>query len=233
MHAHAGVVDDVDLGAAGEIGRRQDGAGVHAAEEGPHIVIGRLAQDLLGGAHLDHVATFHDGNAVADADGLVEVVGDEDDGALVAGLQLDQFVLHLGTDQGVERGEGLVHEQDVGVVRQGAGEADALLHAARELVRIALRPLRQPDLFKRDHGALGACLLRFAGEHEAEGRVLHHAQVRHERKGLKHHAHVLAPKITQLGVGHARDVAAIDQHLAGGRFDQPVEQPHQGGFPRA
>jgi hypothetical protein len=33
----------------------------------------------------------------------------------------------------VEGGEGLVHQQDLGVIGEGAGNAHALLHAARQL----------------------------------------------------------------------------------------------------
>ena len=45
-----------------------------------------------------------------------------------------QLVLQMLADQRVERGERLVHQQDVGLGRKGARQADALLHAAGELV---------------------------------------------------------------------------------------------------
>ena len=68
--------------------------------------------------------------AVAELEGLVQVVGDEDDGLAHLLLQVDEFVLHVAADEGVKGAEGLVHEQDVRRQRQGAGQAHALLHAA-------------------------------------------------------------------------------------------------------
>ena len=41
----------------------------------------------------------------------------------------------------VERGERLVHQQDVGLGRERARELDALAHAARELVRVVIGEL--------------------------------------------------------------------------------------------
>src|SRR3546814_20975408 len=56
-------------------------------------------------------------DAVADAHGFVEVVGDEDDGARILALEAQQLVLHLRADQRIEGGERLVHQQDLGIVR--------------------------------------------------------------------------------------------------------------------
>ena len=43
---------------------------------------------------------------------------------------------------GVERGERLVEQHETRLAGEGAGERDALLLAARELVRLARRPCR-------------------------------------------------------------------------------------------
>ena len=58
-------------------------------------------------------------------------------------LQLQQLVLQLGADQRIERRERLVHQQDRRLGGEGARQADALLHAARKLMRVFLRPLRR------------------------------------------------------------------------------------------
>ena len=52
-------------------------------------------------------------------------------------------------DQGIERTERLVHQHDVGVGGERAGDADALLLAARELMRIA-RDERRIELHERE-----------------------------------------------------------------------------------
>ncbi len=54
-----------------------------------------------------------------------------------AGEEVFEHGLHLGAGDGVEGAEGLVHEQDGGVVGEGAGEADALALAAAELPGVA------------------------------------------------------------------------------------------------
>ena len=84
---------------------------------------------------------------------------DEHDGLVQLGLQLQQLVLHLAADQRIQRGKGLVHQQDLGVGGQRARQAHALLHAAGQLVRILLFETRQANLFQpvaRPALALGA-----------------------------------------------------------------------------
>ena len=44
-----------------------------------------------------------------------------------------QIKCHLVTGQRIERGKGLIHQKNWGIVDQAAAKRDALLHAAREL----------------------------------------------------------------------------------------------------
>jgi hypothetical protein len=53
-------------------------------------------------------------------------------------LKPQEFVLEALADHGVDGGERLVHQQDRRVGGEGAGDADALLLAAGELVRVPL-----------------------------------------------------------------------------------------------
>ena len=114
---------------------------VHVGDEVAHIVVGGIEDDLLRRAVLDDPPALHDGDAGADLQRLVEIVADEDDGALQLPLQLEQLVLQLGADQRIERRERLVHQQDRRVGGEGARQADALLHAAGQLVRVLAGPL--------------------------------------------------------------------------------------------
>ncbi len=52
--------------------------------------------------------------------------------------ELQQLFLHLPAGERVERGERLVHEQDVGLHGHAACNGHALLHAARQHVRIGV-----------------------------------------------------------------------------------------------
>ena len=72
---------------------------------------------------------------VAEAHRLAHVVGHEEHReAGLAPEPLELVVQHVA-GHGVERAERLVHEQDVGLLRERARERDALAHAAGELVR--------------------------------------------------------------------------------------------------
>ena len=159
-------------------------------------------------------------------------MGDEDDGALLAGLQLEQLILHFGADQGIQRGESFVHQQDVGVIGKGPGQPDPLLHAAGEGIRISLYPLSEPHLMERLTGALLALRQRYTGQLQPEGGIFQHTQVRHQGEGLEYHADLLAAHPAQFALRDGGDVLAIDQHLAAGRLDQPVEETHQSGLAR-
>ena len=112
------------------------------------VVVGRVGEDVLRGADLDDASVAHHRDAVTEEHRLIEVVGDEDDGLLQFPLQLDELFLHLATDQRVESGEGFVHEEDVGLGRKRAGQADALLHAAGELFGELVAPAFQTNGFE-------------------------------------------------------------------------------------
>ena len=93
-------------------------------------------------------------NARADHDRLLDRMGDEQHGETQLIPQRQQFLLHGAPGQRVERGERLVHQQDVRLERHGARDGDAHLHAARQHVRIDVAELGELDLFDRRIGAL-------------------------------------------------------------------------------
>ena len=220
--------DHGGLGVADDIAGGDDPSGIDAPEKGPHIVVGRILQNLFRRAHLHHPTAFHDGDPVTDAQRLVEVMGDKDDGPLMAVLQLEQLVLHLGTDQGIERRKRLIHQQDIRIDGQAAGQPHPLLHAARELVGIGVLPSFQPDLLQRIHGPLVSLVLFHPVQLQAEGNVVNHRLVRHQGKGLKDHAGLGAPVADQFALRHLQYVLAIHQDLARRRLDEPVEHADQG-----
>ena len=56
---------------------------------------------------------------------------------------------HRGPQRGIEGGEGLVEEDDLGIGGQGAGQGDALLLPAGELVGVAAGQAGQADQFQQ------------------------------------------------------------------------------------
>ena len=99
----------------------------------------------------------HHEDAVRQQHGLVEVMGDEHDRLLHLLVQADQLGLQALARMGVERAERLVHEQQVGIDRERAGQPDALAHAAGELVgpaRLGARKADQLEIAPRDPLAL-------------------------------------------------------------------------------
>ena len=155
------------------------------------------------------------------------VVGDGDGGGAHLGDQLaDQVVDDAGHDR-VEAGGGLVEEDDGGVGGDGAGEADALLHAARELGRVEVGGLGP------EADAARACRWRargrprgeqrLAGVAQAEGDVLPDRQAVEERAALEQHAEVAQEgAAVDRGEGHAvdQDLAAVGREDAEDAFQR-------------
>ena len=77
-------------------------------------------------------------------------------------------------------------QQHVGVDRERAGEADALAHAAGELVRILLLEAGEPDLGDVAAGDVLALGLGDAAQLEPEGDVAQHRRPGHQREILEH-----------------------------------------------
>ena len=162
----------------------------------------------------------------------IEVVRDKNDGPLCLGLQFEQFVLHFGPDQRIERRERFIHQEDVGVNCQATGQSDPLLHTTGQFVRHACCPGVQADLFKGLERSSFAGLLIDPIHFQTEGGILQNGQVRHQGKRLENHAQLFAAQLDQLIVVHADDIFAIDKNLTEGRLDQSVEHSHHGRFPR-
>ena len=213
-------------------GRQNPGA-VDVGHEPGDVVGGGVAQDLLGGADLLDAAVAHHGDAVPQAHGLVEVVGDEQDRLAELALQVDELVLHLPADERVERGEGLVHEQDVGLGGQGPGQAHALAHPSGELAGLVAAPALQAH---HGQGLLGPALALGAPHSldlQAVGGVLPHRPVRQEGEVLEDHGHALAAQLAQLRLRDVRQVLPVEGHAAGRDGQQAVDHADEGGLPGA
>ena len=120
-----------------ELRRRLEGQAAVAAvapDEVGHEVVDRVREQLRRVGQLGELAADPEhGDLVAELDGLVDVVGDEDDGLAELALQPEELLLQLVADDRVDGAERLVHQHHRRVGGQRAGDADALLLAAGEL----------------------------------------------------------------------------------------------------
>ncbi len=143
---HLALVAD---GASGGGGGQRGGLGVGLGEdlvdvvdelgEGGGFAVARVGEaDLEVGADVAGVAA-EDDDAVGEQDGFFDVVGDDEDGLGGDGLflpELEEFGAEVLGGENVEGAEGLVHEENFGLDHESAGEADALAHAAGELLGV-------------------------------------------------------------------------------------------------
>ena len=135
-------------------------------------------------------------------------------------MKFEKLVLQLAANQRIERREGLIHQQDVGVGGEGARQTDALLHAPRELRDMPVGPLRQSHQLELFADDLLAPRVRLAAQLQAETDVVAHRAPRQQTKLLEHHRHALAPQL------------AHSQRIAGGNVDRGFAVPDQHAAPR-
>ena len=88
------------------------------------------------GAELDQVAGVHDGDAVGDVRNDGEIVRDEEHRQSEFVAEVVEQVEDLLLNGDIERGGGLVGNEQLRAVDDGHGDHDALAHASGELMRI-------------------------------------------------------------------------------------------------
>src|SRR6476646_1792265 len=124
---------------------------------------------------------------------------------------------------GVERGERLVEQQDLGVAREGAGERDALALAARETAGTSVLEVTDPEAVEVLVGLVAARVLD----------VLAHGQVGEQCVVLEDEpdAPLLRP--------HGDSTLCVEPGLvvtpdrASGRLDEPGDRVEHGALPGA
>ena len=142
-------------------------------------------------------------------------------------VQVAQPLAQLGAHLGVERAEGLVEQQHLGLDGQRPGQGHALALAARELRGVAVAQVRQADQLeqlvhpRRDLG-LGA-----AADLEPEGHVAPHRQVAEGRVVLEAEADAAAAG------RRGGQVLALDAHGPGVGRVEPGDDAQQGGLAAA
>ncbi len=170
-----------------------------------------------------------DQDAAAEGEAFREVMGDHEHRQPGFPPQLQQQLMHVLANAGVEGAEGLVQQQHAGLHHQRLGDGQSLLHAAGELCRVLVQRMAEADLVQHLRSLLTGIALaaseqttqqRGARQFQAEGDVVQHRQVRKYRVALKNHA--------AAGVRFVCQWLAIQQDLAtAGRF-LAEQQPQEG-----
>ena len=91
------------------------------------IIVHWVAQDIAWATELDDLALAHDGDPVSQAECLLNVMSDEDDGLVELFLEPQELVLHLPPDQRIEGRERFVEKPQSRPDRQRACDSHPLL----------------------------------------------------------------------------------------------------------
>ena len=195
---------------------------VRGADE-PRDELGRRPLvDLGRRPHLLDPTGSHDGDAVGDRHRLLLVVGDVGDREAELALKPLDLVAHEHPEVGVEIRQRLVEEEHAGPHAQRAGQRDALLLAAGQLIRAAIpEPFQAHDAQEVLH-ARGDLAARAAPDAERIPHVAGHRQVREERVALEDHRG--GPPIRRI----PRHVLPVEPDPAGVRADEPAGHAQEG-----
>jgi hypothetical protein len=96
-------------------------------------------------------AVFEQDYAGGEEQGFSQIVSDEDDGFAEAAGEGAELALELGTGDGIERAEGLVHQKNGRIGGESAGDADALTLASGKFAGAAMRKFARVETDKLEH----------------------------------------------------------------------------------
>src|SRR5690242_6563149 len=138
------------------------------ADEARDILVRRIVVELERRTGLLDAARVHHHDLVGHGHRLDLVVRDVDRGRLEALVQRLDLGAHRHAQLRVEVGERLVEEKHLWLSHDRPSHRDALALAARELPRIAVQVVLEPEDDRGLLDALARLVFRFAGELQAE-----------------------------------------------------------------
>ncbi len=201
-----------------------------AGEQGLGIGMLRPFEDRLHVALLLDLAALHHHHVVGDLAHHAEVVGDEEQRHVVLFLQAREQVEDLLLDGDVERGGRLVGDQELGLAGDRHRDHDALLLAARQLVRVGVDAqlrIGDADFVQERHDAVPRLL---AGEPHVQAQhladLLAHREHGVERRHrlLEDHREVAAAQLAQFAVLRLQQVLVAVEDAARRRDDRVLRQ---------
>jgi hypothetical protein len=193
----------------------------------------RIGEEVRRLGDLDDLAGVHQRHAMRHARDDGQVVRDQQQPQALRLLQFLEQIEHLRLDGDVERGGGLVGDQEVGLGRQRHRDHHALLlaaaHAERVVVDAALGlgdadPAQPLDRLRaRRLAAQRGVGLDRLDDLRAD---LHH-RIEAGGRLLEDHADAPAAHRAHAGLGQREQVVAIEPYLAAGDSAVLRQQPHQ------
>ena len=156
-----------------------------------------------------------------------EVMGDEEKRDAEVALQVLEQVDHLRPDRDVERRDRLVGDDEVGLQRERAGDADALALAAGEGVRVAVLGVARQADDAEELADLVARLVGLPDQAVDDQRLGDDVEDLHPRIEagvgvLEDDLHVAA-ELSELLAADRGDVLALEEDLARGDADAPED----------
>lgn len=176
-------------------------------------------EELVHGVLADHPTAADDDEAVGGELHLRQQVGGDEDGTAL-GRQRADGVTHPADALRVEAVDGFVEDEVLRIAEQGAGEAEALLHAERVAAHFLGRRLGEPD----DREALLDPAVGNAGAAGEDAQVGPSAAGGAEPAGVEQGAGDGGL------VGQGGEVAAVDGDGAGAGSVEAEDAAHRGGF---
>ena len=162
-------------------------------------------------------------HAVGHEHRLLDIVRDIEDGLARPLPEGEQLLHHEGAGLGIERREGLVHQQHRRVHRERARDAHALPHAARELMRVLVLEAAEAHLLDVPAGARRPLRHGQPQLLEAQLDIGLGGTPGKERELLEH----------RRGERLARAPLALEEHLPRAGGQEPGDEAEQGGLAAA
>jgi hypothetical protein len=158
-------------------------------------------------------------------------VGSQKDGGAISDCGIPNQFKDLGAAHTVEIAGGLVGNQDLRGMNEGASDGDALHLTSGELEREAGDSVLQADPLEPFDGRFTATPA--AGEKKRQSNIFQDGEGGKELEKLKNEANPVAAESCEIGVREGRRRAAVDQDFTGCRKVHGAGEVQERGFPAA
>ena len=200
---------------------------LRSADEGGNEQVVGMVEHFLRSANLLDEAVLHDNDTVAQGHSLGLVVGNVDEGGVDALAQLNQLGTHLVTQLGVQVGQGLVHQHNLGVTDDSTADGNTLTLTAGQSLGLTAQVLGDVQDFGSFLHLLVDLVLGGVTQLQSEGHVVINGHVGIQSIVLENHG-----DIAVLG-GNVVHQTVADVQLAAGDVFQAGNHTQGGGLTAA